>query len=121
MDEMDKIPEVRGDAAMYQCGFRIGDTLREDFVIHVDNYTDTMIFPGSQGAGQDAVVLGPGTAPQDYNWRVDGRADGVQPGTVYIVSFYHNPDTNEKRVSWEIVLDKLEFPWPFTTLHTVIR
>jgi hypothetical protein len=112
MDEMEKVPEVRGDTVMYQCGFRIGETLTEDFCIYVDNYTNVMIFPAAQGAGQNAVVLGPGTAPQDYNWRVDGRADGVQAGTVYVVSFWFEPATYQKRVSWEPVTDKLEFPWP---------
>merc|ERR1712178_268939 len=74
MDPLEKVPEMStGDMVMYQGGFKMGDTLVEEFCIHVDGYIDNIIFPSSPSAGTDVMVLGPGTAPKGYNWRVDGR------------------------------------------------
>jgi hypothetical protein len=115
MDVMEKVPEVRGDAILYQGGFRIGDTMVEEFHIHVDGYTDNMLYPASKAAGKDAIVLGPGTAPKDYNWRVDGRLDGAQVGAIYVVSLWWYPDSNRKRVTWEMVSGMLQFSWPLPT------
>jgi hypothetical protein len=112
MDAMEKVPEMSsGDAVLYQAGFRMGETLTEEFCVYVDNYADNMIFPSCPSAGQDVVVLGPATAPQGHNWRVDGRKDGAQPGAVYVVSLWWYPETHEKRVTWEMMEEDLDLPF----------
>lgn len=109
---MEKLPEVTGDAVMYQAGFRIGETLVEELCIQVNNFVDNFLFPAVPSAGQDAIVLGPGTAPKGYNWRVDGRTDGARVGTVYVVSCLWYPGTHEKQVTWEMMTEELEHPFP---------
>lgn len=103
MDEM----HVDKDG-VYSWGFRMGDTVCEEFRIHVDYFVDHVIFPGCERAGPDASIFGPGNAPTGYNWRIDGRVDGAKPGTLYKVDFWWDEAKREKRISWQIASSDAE-------------
>lgn len=104
-----------GDVIMFQSGFIMGETLVEEFRIHVDNYSDNLIFPSCKGADQDALVLGPGNGPKGYHWRVDAREYGAQKGDLFVVTFVWYPKTHEKRVTWELMEEDLELPFVLST------
>jgi len=103
MDEMQKSPDGK-----YEWAFRMGDTLCEEFRIHVDYFVDHVIFPGRKYAGKDTQIFGPGSAPRGYHWKVDGRRDGAKLGTLYKVSLWWDEATKEKRVDWTMGDEELE-------------
>lgn len=103
MDEMQKSPDGK-----YEWAFRMGDTLCEEFRIHVDYFVDHLIFPECKYAGKDAKIFGPGSAPRGHHWKVDGRIDGAKAGTLYKVSLWWDEESKEKRVDWTIGDDALE-------------
>jgi hypothetical protein len=103
MDEMQKSADGK-----YEWAFRMGDTLCEEFRIHVDYYVDHVIFPECKYAGKEAKIFGPGSAPRGYHWKVDGRRDGAKLGTLYKVSLWWDEETKEKRVDWSIGDEDLE-------------
>lgn len=87
----------------YQWYFIMGDTLVEEFRIHTDYFFDSIICPATKKAGKDAIILGPGTAPNGYTWRIDGRSEGAEAGDLYSVKFSWDEQGREKKVEWEIV------------------
>jgi len=99
---MDMEAMVLKDGA-YQWCFIMGDTLSEEFRIHTDYFFDSIICPATKKAGKDAIILGPGTAPKSYTWRIDGRSDGAEPGDLYFVKFSWDEQEKKKKIDWEIV------------------
>jgi len=96
------------DAMLYKDGayewyFFMGDTLVEEFRIHTDYFYDSIICPATKKAGKDGIILGPGTAPKGYTWRIDGRSEGAEPGDLYSVKFLWDEQERKKKIEWEIV------------------
>jgi len=102
---------------VYEWAFRIGDTLTEEFRIHVNEFSDYVICPAmKQATSSETLILGPGQAPKGYNWKVDGRKDGAKVGDMYVVKFWYDAKENTKKISWQLatseLADELEIPFP---------
>jgi len=105
------------DAGVYTWAFRIGDTLSEEFRIHVNQLSDLVICPAvKQTASPETLILGPGQAPKGYNWRVDGRKDGAKVGDMYVVKFWHDAFEKKNKISWHPatadLVQELAIPFP---------
>jgi len=105
------------DAGVYEWAFRIGDTLMEEFRIHVNQLSDFVICPAmKQTTSQETLILGPAQAPKGYNWRIDGRKDGAKVGDMYVVKFWHDAKENKKKISWQLatadLVQDLAIPFP---------
>eukprot|EP00931_Biecheleriopsis_adriatica_P100613 TRINITY_DN75892_c0_g1_i1.p1 TRINITY_DN75892_c0_g1~~TRINITY_DN75892_c0_g1_i1.p1 ORF type:complete len:1229 (-),score=245.25 TRINITY_DN75892_c0_g1_i1:151-3837(-) len=87
----------------YSYAIMLGEAMKEQFQISCDGFDDLKIFPASQLAGQEARVLGPGTAPAGHTWMIDGCTDKVKPGTVYKITMSWDGETRRKRIMWEPV------------------
>lgn len=81
----------------------MGEALCEQFQISCDGFDDLKIFPATQLADEQAVVLGPGIAPSGHTWLIDGRKDKVKPHALYRISLQWNEELRKKRVFWEVV------------------
>jgi len=89
------------DLQAYTFCIELGDTGVEQFQIVVNKDDYYTIFPASNMAEQDALILGPGMAPPGHNWMIDGRKFGAKAkGTVYMVLFSWDEDSRRKRIVW---------------------
>eukprot|EP00913_Durusdinium_trenchii_P016220 g15243.t2 len=86
----------------------MGEALCEQFQISCDGFDDLKIFPATQLADEQAVVLGPGIAPSGHTWLIDGRKDKVKPHALYRISLQWNEELRKKSLRTSAVHDLME-------------
>mmetsp|Transcript_114178 Transcript_114178/g.254811 ORF Transcript_114178/g.254811 Transcript_114178/m.254811 type:complete len:1201 (-) Transcript_114178:167-3769(-) len=94
------------DKDAYCFALSLGESRVEQFHFSVNEFLDAKIFPTNQAASMDERVLGPGPAPPGHYWVIDGRADKVAQGTVYLIMFNWDATTRTKKVTWEPSVDE---------------
>nr|AQS99271.1 type I polyketide synthase [Gambierdiscus excentricus] len=85
--------------------FCMGDALIEQFQIVCNRFEDAVVFPVTKMADENAIVLGPGEAPEGFRWAIDGR-ESAQEGAVCMVIFSWDPELKRKKVKWEMTQDE---------------
>mmetsp|Transcript_19800 Transcript_19800/g.57450 ORF Transcript_19800/g.57450 Transcript_19800/m.57450 type:complete len:562 (+) Transcript_19800:3-1688(+) len=81
--------------------FPLGETCVEQFQMIVNKNEYFKVFPATKMADQDATILGPGIAPAGHNWVLDGRPQGLQSGTVFLITLQWDVESNQRRLTWE--------------------
>jgi len=95
------------ETGSYIFAMPLGETCVEQFQVCMNKNPYFKIFPATKMTDdQDAIVLGPGIAPQGNHWVADGRKEGLKPGTIYHITLAWDMETRRKTISWEPSVDE---------------
>jgi len=120
MAEMER--EADGDHIAF---VTLGDHRHEVFRLHANMNDDEAIHPPGPMCGSSAQVLGPDEEFKGKTWCIDGKADGVPPGTIYRIVFHWSSFV--KRMSWAPCTDSptpalgLDFEHQYFVAGTMTR
>mmetsp|Transcript_108556 Transcript_108556/g.231853 ORF Transcript_108556/g.231853 Transcript_108556/m.231853 type:complete len:1240 (-) Transcript_108556:148-3867(-) len=83
------VPEVmhRESVGIYNAAVTLGDTRREQFHIILNRDKLQVIHPTEKNAPMTAGIEGPAKDGGGRKWLIDGKADGVPVGTIYLIQF----------------------------------
>nr|AQS99214.1 type I polyketide synthase [Gambierdiscus polynesiensis] len=92
------------DLGEYSVTVRVGETCREHFYIVLNGDLNLAIHPTHTNANKATQVRGPEINKSDLSWLIDGKEDGVAPGTIYEISFawsFSWEHGEHMKVSWQ--------------------
>jgi len=97
-EPMEKLTECL-DKDVYRAHIVLGDAGYEHFQLLVNGDMQKRLYPERQFGTPLDEVLGPGEDPQKRAWTINGKEDGVRPGTVYKIKFAYT----RRLLSWEVL------------------
>lgn len=84
----DRLEEMRPQpGGLFAGEVCLGEACCEEFRLVVDGDREQVIVPVFSKADQNAPIVGPGSSWRGKSWLIDGRADGLPPGTIYQIIF----------------------------------
>lgn len=95
------IPMESTEDGLYVFNLTLGETCVEEFRLRLGADESKSIYPALRKAGASAQVLGPDPLHNSRCWLIDGREDGIFPGSVYQIVF--SCAGGVKRIAWEPV------------------
>mmetsp|Transcript_40014 Transcript_40014/g.125970 ORF Transcript_40014/g.125970 Transcript_40014/m.125970 type:complete len:1170 (-) Transcript_40014:79-3588(-) len=93
------------ETGCYIFALPLGEACVEQFQICMNKNEYFKIFPASKMANEEAIILGPGVAPQGNHWVIDGRPKKKPQGTVYQITLQWDVESRKKTISWEASKD----------------
>ncbi|CAE8743935.1 unnamed protein product [Polarella glacialis] len=87
-----------GRYGSYSCAVALGDSRWEEFQLSCTRDHLEAIHPLVPRADQFEQIVGPNYAGKGLNFLIDGRKDGVPPGTIYQIDFTWTDE--KKTISW---------------------
>jgi len=95
-----------GRYGTYSCAVALGDSRWEEFHLCCSKDDVEVIHPLVKHAESTDQIVGPDYAGKGLNFLIDGRKDGMPPGTIYQIDFTWTDD--EKSISWMPLESSLE-------------
>mmetsp|Transcript_28350 Transcript_28350/g.65704 ORF Transcript_28350/g.65704 Transcript_28350/m.65704 type:complete len:549 (+) Transcript_28350:1-1647(+) len=97
-EPMEKI-SAPPDTDTYRANIVLGDSRIEHFQLLLDGDIERQLYPERHFASPDAEILGPASDVENRAWMIDGKADGVVPGTVYRITLV----LTRRWLKWEVL------------------